>query len=158
MESVSDGFALFDPDDRMVMCNGRFKELNPDLARILAPGITFEQMLRDNIAHGRIVDALEDTEAFIRRRMEQFGDPGGPTVQQRQDGRWLEIREYRMADGSTFLVNTDITELRAREDARMHAHAHTHTRIHTHTRTHAHTHTRTHTHTHTRRISSGLRK
>ncbi len=110
IESVSDGFALFDPDDRMVMCNSRFKELNPDLASILHPGITFEQMLRDNIAANRIVDALGDEEAFVRDRLERHRNPSGPVVQQRSYGRWLELREERMPDGSTFLVNTDITE------------------------------------------------
>ncbi len=117
IESVSDGLALFDADDRMVFCNNRFKELNPDLAPKIVPGISFEEMLRDNIAGGRILDALGDEETFIRRRMEQHRNPSGPLVQQRRDGHWLELREERMPDGSTFLVNTDITERKAEEEA-----------------------------------------
>ncbi len=120
IESVSDGFALFDADDRMVFCNNRFKELNPDLAPKIVPGISFEEMLRDNLAAGRILDALGDKEAFIHQRMEQHRNPSGPLVQQRQDGRWLELREERMPDGSTFLVNNDITERkRIEEDVRI---------------------------------------
>ncbi len=117
IESVSDGFALFDADDRMVFCNGRFKEMNPDLAPKLVRGITFEEMLRDNIAANRILDALGDEEAFVQRRMEQHRNPSGPLVQQRQDGRWLELREERTPEGSTFLVNTDITERKYVEEA-----------------------------------------
>ncbi len=117
IECVSDGFALFDADDRMVFCNSRFKELNPDLAPKIVPGISFEEMLRDNVAAGRILDVLSDKEAFIRKRMEQHRNPRGPLVQQRRDGRWLELREERMSDGSTFLVNTDITERKLAEDA-----------------------------------------
>ncbi len=116
IESVSDGFALFDADDRMVFCNNRFKELNPDLAPKIVPGISFEEMLRENIAAGRILDALGDEEAFIRGRMEQHRNPCGPLVQQRRDGHWLELREERMPDGSTFLVNTDITERKRAEE------------------------------------------
>ena len=116
-ENVSDGFALFDADDRMVFCNNRFQELNPDLAPKIVPGISFEEMLRENIAAGRILDALGDEEAFIRGRMEQHRNPCGPLVQQRRDGHWLELREERMPEGSTFLVNTDITERRAAEEA-----------------------------------------
>ena len=116
IESVADGFALFDADDRMVFCNSRFKELNPDLAPKIVPGISFEEMLRDNIAAGRILDALGDEEAFIRRRMEQHRNPCGPLVQQRRDGHWLELREERMPEGSTFLVNTDVTERKRAED------------------------------------------
>jgi len=117
IESVSDGLALFDADDRMVFCNSRFKELNPDLAPKIVPGISFEELLRDNIASSRILDALGDEEAFIRKRMEQHVNPRGPLVQQRQDGNWLELREERMSDGSTFLVNTDITERKAADEA-----------------------------------------
>ena len=117
IESVSDGFALFDPDDRMVMCNSRFKEQNPDLAPKIAPGITFEEMLRDNIAENRILDAMGDREAFIRKRMEQHRNPSEPLIQKRLDGRWLEVREEKMPDGSTFLVNTDITVRKRAEHA-----------------------------------------
>jgi len=115
IESVSDGFALFDADDRMVFCNTRFKALNPALAPKILPGITFEELLRDNIAANRILDALDDEEAFIRERMAQHRNPTGPLVQQRRDGRWLELREERTPEGSTFLVNTDITERKRAE-------------------------------------------
>ena len=38
-------------------------------------------------------------------------------LSQRADGRWLLLRKKRAPDGGTFLVNTDITELKEREDA-----------------------------------------
>jgi PAS domain S-box-containing protein len=117
IESVSDGFALFDTDDRMVLCNSQFKSMNPNLAPKLVPGITFEEMLRDNIAAKRIQDAFDDEEAFVRRRMEEHRNPSGPLVQQREDGRWLELREERTPDGTTLLVNIDITERKRAEDA-----------------------------------------
>jgi PAS domain S-box-containing protein len=118
IECVSDGFALFDADDRLVMCNSRFRQQNPDLAPKIVPGMTFEQMLRDNIAYNRILNALDDKEAFVRKRMEQHRNPSGPLVQQRRDGRWLELREERTPDGSTLLMNTDIT-VRKRAEERL---------------------------------------
>ncbi|MEE8505298.1 MAG: PAS domain S-box protein, partial [Kiloniellales bacterium] len=117
IESVADGFALFDADDRMVFCNSRFKAMNLDLAPKLVPGVTFEALLRDNIAANRILDALGDEEAFIRERMAQHRNPTGPLVQQRRDGLWLELREERTPEGATFLVNTDITERKQAEQA-----------------------------------------
>ncbi|MCZ6863424.1 MAG: PAS-domain containing protein, partial [Alphaproteobacteria bacterium] len=117
IDSVSDGFALFDADDRLVFSNRRFKELNPDLAPKIVPGISFEEMLRENIAANRILSAIGDEEAFIRARMEQHRNPSGPLVQQRRDGRWLELREERTPEGATFLVNTDITERKRAEES-----------------------------------------
>jgi len=66
VESLSDAFALFDPDDRLIFCNRMFRELNPELAANIRPGMTFEDMVRDNIKHGRIVEAQGCEEEFVR--------------------------------------------------------------------------------------------
>jgi PAS domain S-box-containing protein len=116
-ESLSDGFALFDSDDRLIFCNTIFKEINPELASSIRPGVTFEYMLRDNVKHGRILDAIGREEDFVRERMQRHRNPGKPILSARKDGRWLLLREERTPDGCTFLVNTDLTELKRREDA-----------------------------------------
>jgi PAS domain-containing protein len=100
MDSISDGFALFDADDRMIFCNRRFKEQNPVLALCNLSGMSFEEMLRKNIGTGQIFDAFGNEEAYIRARLEQHRNPSGPLVQQRVDGRWLELREERTSDGA----------------------------------------------------------
>src|SRR5262245_24979451 len=46
LESISEGFFLYDADDRMVLCNSRYRELFPDMADVYQPGLEFEQMLR----------------------------------------------------------------------------------------------------------------
>jgi len=118
MESTSDGFALFDPEDRLVFCNSSFKKLNPGLAPNIKPGMMFEEMVRDNVSNRRIVEAVGREEEYIRNRMEQHRNPSGDgVVLPRQDNTWLMVREQRMPDGSTFLVNTDLTILKEREQA-----------------------------------------
>src|SRR5688500_4097877 len=42
LETSSQGFFLFDANDRMVLCNSRYRELYPDLAHIVEPGVSFE--------------------------------------------------------------------------------------------------------------------
>lgn len=116
-ESLSDAFALFDPDDRLIFSNRMFKELNPDLAPNILLGMTFEEMVRDNIKNGRIIEAIGREEAFVRERMAKHRNPGEPVLSRRADGRWLLLRESRSPDGSTFLVNTDMTDLKLREEA-----------------------------------------
>ena len=117
VENLSDAFAMFDRDDRLVLCNRMFRELNPALAPVLKPGLTFEEMIRDNVRNGRIVRAIGRDEAFLQERLAQHRDPTGPLLSQRTDGRWLLLRERRMPDGSTCLVQTDLTELKKREEA-----------------------------------------
>ncbi len=96
IDSVSDGFALFDADDRLVFCNRRFREQNPVLAPSIVPGVSFEELLRENIRTGQILDAIGEEAAYIRTRMEQHRNPSGPLVQQR-GGRTL-ARGPRGAD------------------------------------------------------------
>lgn len=121
VESMSDAFALFDPNDRLVFCNERFRSINPGLAKVLVPGMTFEAMVRNNLEHGRLVEALGREEEYIRERLARHQSPKEPTLSQRKDGRWLLIKEEHAPDGSTFLINTDVTKLKQREEALQHA-------------------------------------
>jgi HAMP domain-containing protein len=42
IESISEGFALYDADDRLVLCNSRYREiLYPDLGEAMVPGTPF---------------------------------------------------------------------------------------------------------------------
>lgn len=114
VENLSDGFALFDPDDRLVFCNAMFREVNPDLS--LRTGMTFEDMLRENIEHGRIIPAIGREEAYMQERLLSHRNPQKPILSKRSDGRWLLLKEERAEDGSTFLINTDLTIMREREE------------------------------------------
>ena len=67
LESISEGFFLFDAEDRLVVCNDRFRQLYPGLADIVVPGVTFEQIIRA-VAERGIVAGMAD-------RDEQL-DPG----------------------------------------------------------------------------------
>ena len=42
IETVQEGFALFDREDRLVMCNSRFAMHMPDVHGQLRPGLSFE--------------------------------------------------------------------------------------------------------------------
>ena len=46
LESISEGFALFDPEDRLVLSNRKFRETFPAIAELIQPGISFETYLR----------------------------------------------------------------------------------------------------------------
>lgn len=68
--------------------------------------------------NGRINEARGREEAYIEERLAWHrNSPGEGMLSSRQDGRWLMQREQRMPDGSTFLVQTDLTTLKKREKA-----------------------------------------
>jgi two-component system cell cycle sensor histidine kinase PleC len=50
--------------------------------------------------------------------MAEYNQPSEtPSLSQRADGRWLMLLEKKAPDGSTYLVNTDMTDLKNREDS-----------------------------------------
>ena len=115
IETLSDGFILFDSDDRIVLFNQRYIELHPILADILAPGTTFEEMIRTSVGRGWLSDALGQEEEWIQKRLEFHRNPGAPFVIAVSDGTWMRVNERRTADGGSVGVRTDVTDMVVRE-------------------------------------------
>ena len=115
IEAISEGFALYDADDRLVVCNSRFKEMYAGLAVEIQAGTQYETVLRAVAGTGIIPAALESCDAWVAERLERHRNPKGAFEQQRGGGMWLKISERRTADGGIVGVFTDITDLKDRE-------------------------------------------
>ncbi|MCG8689960.1 MAG: ATP-binding protein [Minwuiales bacterium] len=105
IESVPIGLAVFDLDDRLAACNRLFLDCFPDLAGTIAQGASFDA----------VIGAIE-----------QSAEAAGPTVprdrdngwaQQLGDGRWIQIRPSRPAQGCTTISAVDITAVKQSEIA-----------------------------------------
>jgi signal transduction histidine kinase/DNA-binding response OmpR family regulator len=115
LESISEGFFLYDSDDRMVLCNSRYRELFPGMADVYRPGLEFEQMIRTVVERGIVVEAMQRPQEWIARRLAQHRNPSGRLLLQ-SDGRWIQVSERKTQDGGTVGVFTDVTELKRREE------------------------------------------
>jgi signal transduction histidine kinase/DNA-binding response OmpR family regulator len=115
LESILEGFFIYDADDRMVLCNSRYRELYPGMADVYRPGLEFEQMLRTVVERGIVADAVQRPQEWIERRLAQHRNPSGPLLHPQSDGRWIQINERKTQDGGTVGVFTDVTELKKRE-------------------------------------------
>jgi class 3 adenylate cyclase/HAMP domain-containing protein len=117
IENISEAFSLYDPEDRLVVCNYKYRTLfHPGGATEVALGMTFEKIVRRAVEGGYIKDAEGRVEDWIAERMSRHRDPSGPHVQQRSDGRWILVSERKTDDGGTVAVYSDITELKQREN------------------------------------------
>jgi adenylate cyclase len=116
IESISEGFAFYDAEDRLQLSNTRYGELLYSGTDIdLEPGTQFEAILRRAVERGLIQETGDDPERYVQQRLAQHRDPGPPTLQRRADGRWILIAERRVTGGGTVAVYSDITELKQRE-------------------------------------------
>jgi class 3 adenylate cyclase len=117
IETISEGFSLYDKNDRLVICNTRYQELlRPEVGAVIEPGTHFETILRSAADHGLIADAEGRLEEWIAERLERYRRPSEPHLQHRKDGRWNFISERNTEDGGTVAVYSDITELKQREE------------------------------------------
>ncbi|HET6521520.1 MAG TPA: PAS-domain containing protein, partial [Geminicoccaceae bacterium] len=115
LESISEGFALYDADDRLVLCNGRYRALYPGVADVMAPGTRFEDVVRTVAARGVVAGVRDRADDWIALRLARHADPRGPHEQRQGDGRWVRISERRTSDGGTVAVYTDVTDLKRRQ-------------------------------------------
>jgi PAS domain S-box-containing protein len=116
IESISEGFACYDGEDQLVICNSCYRNLlYPGLDIDLSTGTSFESIVRRAAERGYVKDAEGRVEEWIAERLKQHRDPGEPQVQQRANGRWVMVSERRTEDGGTVSVYSDITELKQRE-------------------------------------------
>jgi len=117
IESLSELFALYDAEDRMVLCNREYREINVRVAETLLPGVPFEDQVRAGLELGLYPEARGREEAWLAGRLERHRYPRGPFELARQDGRWLLIHEQKLPAGGIVTVCTDITKQKQTEAA-----------------------------------------
>ena len=113
--TISEGFVLFDPDDRIVICNARYQEFFQELADMVRPGTSFEALLRAAVARGMFPAAEGDVDGWFEKIRAHRRDPSGTRLQHLSSGLWLQISDRRTRDGSLVSIYTDITALKERE-------------------------------------------
>jgi len=116
---MEDGFALFDPEDRIVLFNDGF--LDEGTRKVIGNNVTgrkFEEIVRAFVYCGGIgrTDANFDPETWIARRMDLHRNPpASPLEVQWSGGRWMRISERRTSDGGYVGIWSDVTEIKLAE-------------------------------------------
>jgi PAS domain S-box-containing protein len=115
LESMSEGFILWDADERLVTCNSRYSELFAMSGDLMTPGRTFEQIVRSAVERGQYPEAAADPEGWIleRVRRHRMGQSGFEL--ELAGGRWLRVTDRRTAEGGIVGIRADITERRRME-------------------------------------------
>jgi PAS domain S-box-containing protein len=115
LESISDGFILWDADERLVTCNSRYCELFAMSGDLMTPGRSFEEIVRSAVARGQYPEASADPEAWVEERIQRHRSGESGFELQLADGRWLRVTDRRTAEGGIVGIRTDITERRHME-------------------------------------------
>ncbi|MBK5928174.1 hypothetical protein CCR87_12675 [Rhodobaculum claviforme] len=115
VEALPDAFAFFDAEDRLVLCNERYRTFHPRSGYMISPGVQFADFARAVAHSGDVADAVGREEAWLAERLASHreGRPGGE--HRMADGSWLRVIERVTADGGRVGMRVDITELKEAE-------------------------------------------
>jgi len=118
IESLSDGFALYDPEDRLVLWNRRFAEILSHAKGIMYPGIPFETLVKkcaqEHFASGLISEEQRDGWIEEARRYHRLGETYERLT---PNGKCYLVSRRISGEGYTAVVWTDTTKQREAQNA-----------------------------------------
>jgi signal transduction histidine kinase/CheY-like chemotaxis protein len=115
IECISDGFALWGTDDRLIVGNARVLEFLPEFTPYFYPGCKFETLVEVAGTTGLYAVPEDQLDDFKAERIARHHNPGEPFVHKLKDNRWVQIKERRTEDGCIVQVWTDLSELKSQE-------------------------------------------
>ncbi|MDR0809572.1 MAG: PAS-domain containing protein [Gemmobacter sp.] len=109
INSIRDGFAVFDTSNRLVAANSAWRDAFE--TGDLAPGTAYEDILRRAAESGRVDIGADPAEDWCRRMFARWDDdPIEPIVLQFAGGAWMRLVDQRARDGDMVSLALDITE------------------------------------------------
>nr|WP_249732241.1 ATP-binding protein [Roseococcus sp. SDR] len=112
IDSLPDGFVLWDAEDRLVVCNSRYRDIHGPVAQMLEPGLPFIELARAWVKEDLLAPHGRSPEAMVEELLTRHRTAAGQPERELRDGRWLRIAPRRMSDGGLVVVVTEITELK----------------------------------------------
>ncbi|MCP3942551.1 MAG: response regulator [Desulfobacteraceae bacterium] len=116
LESISEGFCLFDAEGIFILANTKYKEMFAKIEPYLRPDIHLEELLQIAVQKQIFPEPTNDTndtndtDVWIQDRLDEWYDKSTVTHEYKLDnGIWLQISKYRTQHGELVGIYTDIT-------------------------------------------------
>ena len=110
VEALPVGFALYDREDHLVMCNEGYRQQVFHHRDSVPYGAAFEEILNDKLSRGHYLETEGREAEWLAERLRVHHETSGPIEQMHSNGHWYWINERRISDGSIVVVSADITE------------------------------------------------
>jgi diguanylate cyclase (GGDEF)-like protein len=112
MNNMCQGLAMFDAEQRLVVCNKLYAEMYGLTPAQVRPGTTVREILEYRLANGCYVTA--EPQRFTEERVANFGKVASE-MHELADGRVIHVSQRQMANGGHVFTHHDITERRRSE-------------------------------------------
>jgi PAS domain S-box-containing protein len=118
INTIDEAFVIYDPDDRLYLCNQKYREVYATSAPAIQIGKTFEEILRYGLDRGQYKEAIGRENEWLAERIQRHQKANTDIIQPLNDGHWLRILERRTPEGYIVGFRIDVTALmNAKEEA-----------------------------------------
>lgn len=117
IESIEDGFAIFDTDDRLTLCNSRYRSIYDLPESLTTRGTPFKDLLKYGLSRGHYPEAEGREQEWLEERLDLHLNPAGSFNQLLRNGRWMKIAESKTENGMIVGFRVDITDLKNAQEA-----------------------------------------
>lgn len=114
LESMSDGFAIFNDDGVLELCNEQYRRFFPFTSHLRKPGATIRELLEESLRTGEILNATSESIETWPKLLRGEAEVTSTVEINMCDGRWFAIKVRRSGERA-ILVMSDITDLKTSE-------------------------------------------
>jgi len=115
LNNMSQGLAMFDAEQRLIVCNRRYSEMYGLTREQVKPGTLSRQIFQARLDNGQY--DVTDADSFVNSWVSNAGEIAS-RMQKLADGRQISVARCKMADGGLVVTHEDVTE-RERLNARL---------------------------------------
>ncbi len=112
IETVQEGFALFDADEKLVLCNARFGKHMRDIYPLFKPGLPFANYV-DIVSQSAFLELPDGMNAtqWATQRLLRHKEQHVVFNARLAGDKWIQVSEHRTRDGGTVVLQTDVTDM-----------------------------------------------
>ena len=114
IESISEGFAIYDPDNLLVVCNSKYRELYGYSEEEAKSGVSLSELFEIDVKRGTFEAYLHEEET-LDHNVDEHVTGLKDLLVQFADGRWIHMHDRPTSTGGTVTIHTDITERKRAE-------------------------------------------
>lgn len=120
LNAAPSGLVMFDKDDKLELCNRRYRDLHGAASDAIVVGASLESILRAGIKVGLYKDALGNEEEWVSRQLARGHQKNSGFTLALSNGTWMQLLEHGTPEGGRVAIMNDITEVQnSRERAKL---------------------------------------
>jgi signal transduction histidine kinase/CheY-like chemotaxis protein len=111
IDVIDEAFVLYDADDRLLLCNDKYRSLYTRSSDLAVVGARFEDIVRRGAERGQFPAALGRVDEWVEERIAAHRSGNISLIQELDDGRVVRVLERKLPEGQTVGFRIDITDL-----------------------------------------------